>query len=51
MSTMLVVLFNIVFAKHFDRSAEKVAGVVVFSNLLVFTLLPGFVWVALKLAA
>ena len=50
MSTMPVAVFNFVFAKHFDRSPEKVAGVVVFSTLLVFALLPGFVWVALRLA-
>lgn len=50
MCTMPVAVFNFVFAKHFDRSPEKVAGVVVFSTVLVFALLPGFVWIALRLA-
>ncbi len=50
MLTMPVAVFNFVFAKHFDRSPEKVAGVVVLSTLLVFLLLPVFVWIALRLA-
>ena len=50
MFTMPVAVFNVVFAKHFNRSPEKVAGVVVSSTLLVFILLPVFVWIALKLA-
>jgi len=50
MCTMPVAVFNFVFAKHFDRTPEKVAGVVVFSTVLVFALLPGFVWIALRLA-
>lgn len=50
MSTMPIAVFNFVFAKHFGRSPEKVAGVVVFSTLLAFFLLPGFVWIALRLA-
>ncbi len=50
MLCMPVAVFNFVFAKHFGRSPEKVAGVVVFSTVLVFTLLPGFVWISLWLA-
>jgi len=50
MLTMPVAVFNFVFAKHFDRSPEKVAGVVVFSTLLVLALLPAFVWTALRIA-
>jgi len=51
MLTMPVAVFNFVFAKHFNRSPEKVAGVVVFSTLLVLVLLPALVWIALRLAA
>ncbi len=51
MLTMPVAVFNFVFAKHFDRSPEQVAGVVVLSTLLVLALLPAFVWTALQLAA
>ena len=50
MFTMPVAVFNVVFAKHFDRSPEKVAGVVVLSTVLVFACLPVFVWVSLRLA-
>lgn len=50
MSTMPIAVFNFVFAKHFNRSPETVAGVIVTSTLLVFTLLPGFVWIAIHLA-
>lgn len=50
MFTMPVAVFNVVFAKHFNRSPEKVAGVVVLSTLLVFAFLPVFVWIALWLA-
>ena len=50
MAIMPVAVFNFVFSKHFDRSPEKVAGVVVFSTLLIFALLPVFVWAALWLA-
>lgn len=50
MFTMPVAVFNVVFAKHFNRSPEKVAGLVVLSTLLVFAFLPLFVWIALRLA-
>ena len=50
MFTMPVAVFNVVFAKHFNRSPEKVAGLVVLSTLLVFALLPLFVWISLWLA-
>lgn len=50
MLTMPVAVFNVVFAKHFNRSPEKVAGLVVISTLMVFALLPVFVWIALWLA-
>ncbi len=50
MFTMPVAVFNVVFAKHFNRSPEKVAGLVVLSSLMVFTILPVLVWIALWLA-
>lgn len=50
MFTMPVAVFNVVFAKHFNRSPEKVAGLVVLSSLIVFALLPVFVWISLWLA-
>ncbi len=50
MFTMPVAVFNVVFARHFNRSPEKVAGLVVLSTLMVFVLLPVFVWIALWLA-
>lgn len=50
LSVMPIAIFNFVFAKHFNRSPEKVAGVIITSTLLVFTLLPGLVWMALRMA-
>ncbi len=50
MCMMPIAVFNFVFAKHFNRSPEKVAGIIVTSTLLVFLFLPFFVWVAIHLA-
>jgi len=50
MSIMPIAVFNLVFAKHFDRSPEKVAGVIITSTFLVFALLPVMVWVAIDIA-
>jgi len=50
LSVMPIAVFNFVFAKHFNRSPEKVASVIIASTLLVFLLLPGLVWVAIKIA-
>jgi len=50
LSVMPIAIFNFVFAKHFNRSPEKVAGVIIVSTLLVFLLLPGLVWIALQIA-
>ena len=50
MCTMPIAVFNFVFAKLFNRAPETVAGVIIASTLLVFLLLPGFVWIAIHLA-
>jgi len=50
MCTMPIAVFNFVFAKHFNRSPEKVAGVIITSTLLIFLLLPLLVWIALYIA-
>jgi len=50
MSTMPIAVFNFVFAKHFNRSPDQVAGVIVISSLLVFFLLPVLVWIAIRIA-
>jgi len=50
MSVMPIAIFNFVFSKHFNRSPEKVAGVIIVSTLLVFLLLPGLVWIAIQIA-
>ena len=51
LSVMPIAIFNFVFAKHFNRSPEKVAGVIIVSTLFVFLLLPALVWVAIKISA
>lgn len=50
MSIMPIAVFNLVFAKQFNRSPETVAGVIVTSTLLVFVLLPALVWVAINIS-
>jgi predicted permease len=50
MSTMPIAIFNFVFAKHFNRSPDQVAGVIIISTLLVFTCMPGLVWIAINIA-
>lgn len=50
LSVMPIAIFNFVFAKHFNRSPERVAGVIIVSTLMVFLLLPAFVWVAIQIA-
>jgi len=50
MCIMPIAVFNFVFAQHFDRSPEIVAGVIIVSTLLVFTLLPGLVWIAINIS-
>jgi len=50
MSIMPIAVFNFVFAKHFNRSPEIVASVIITSTLLVFIFLPGLVWVAISIA-
>lgn len=50
LSVMPIAIFNFVFAKHFNRSPEKVAGVIILSTLMVFSLLPGLVWIAIRIA-
>lgn len=50
LSVMPIAVFNLVFAKYFDRSPDKVAGVIFTSTLLVFLLLPGLVWIAIQIA-
>jgi len=50
MSVMPIAIFNFVFAKHFDRSPEKVAGVIIVSTLLVFLFLPALVWIAIRIS-
>lgn len=50
LTVMPIAIFNFVFAKHFNRSPEKVAGVIMVSTLLVFLLLPGLVWIAIRIA-
>lgn len=50
LSVMPIAVFNFVFAKLFNRSPEKVAGVIIISTLMVFLLLPGLVWIALQIA-
>ncbi|MBX2885834.1 MAG: AEC family transporter [Granulosicoccus sp.] len=50
LSVMPIAVFNFVFAKLFNRSPEKVAGVIMTSTLLVFALLPVLVWVAIQIA-
>jgi len=50
LSVMPVAVFNFVFAKHFNRSPEKVAGVIILSTLMVFSLLPGLVWISVKIS-
>jgi len=50
LAVMPIAVFNFVFAKHFNRSPEKVASVIMTSTLLVFLLLPGLVWVAIRIA-
>lgn len=50
MCIMPIAVFNFVFAKHFNRSPETVAGVIITSTLLVFTLLPLLVWIAISIS-
>jgi len=50
MGIMPIAVFNFVFAKHFNRSPETVAGVIVTSTLLIFTLLPALVWMAINIS-
>lgn len=50
MCTMPIAVFNFVFAEHFNRSPEKVAGVIVVSTALTFALLPFLVWVAMHMS-
>ena len=50
MCTMPIAVFNFVFAEHFNRSPEKVAGVIVVSTALTFVLLPLLVWVAMQMS-
>lgn len=50
MCIMPIAVFNFVFAKHFNRSPETVAGVIITSTLLVFALLPGLVFIAITIA-
>ena len=50
LSVMPIAIFNFVFAKHFNRSPEKVAGVIIISSLLIFLLLPVLVWIAIRIA-
>jgi len=50
MSVMPVAVFNFIFAKHFDRSPEIIAGVIVASTLLVIVLLPVLVWMAIAIS-
>ena len=50
LSVMPIAVFNFVFAKHFNRSPEKVAGVIFISTLLIFLCLPGLVWIAINIA-
>jgi len=50
LSVMPIAVFNFVFAKHFDRSPDKIAGVIMLSTLLVFLFLPVLVWVAILIA-
>ena len=50
MCTMPIAVFNFVFAEHFNRSPEKVAGVIVVSTALTFALLPLLVWVAMHMS-
>lgn len=50
LSVMPIAIFNFVFAQHFNRSPEKVAGVIIVSTLLVFLLMPGLVWIAIQIA-
>ena len=50
LSVMPIAIFNFVFAKHFNRSPEKVAGVIIVSTLMVFLLLPLLVWIAIHIA-
>ena len=49
LSVMPIAIFNFVFAKHFNRSPEKVAGVIIISSLLIFLLLPVLVWIAIRI--
>ncbi len=50
MSTMPIAVFNFVFAEHFNRSPEKVAGVIVVSTAMAFLALPVLVWIAIHIA-
>lgn len=50
LSVMPIAIFNFVFAKHFNRSPEKVAGVIMVSTLMIFLLLPGLVLIAIQIA-
>lgn len=50
LSVMPIAVFNFVFAKHFNRSPEKVAGVIIVSTFLIFLLLPGLVYMAMQIA-
>jgi predicted permease len=50
LSVMPIAIFNFVFAKQFNRSPEKVAGVIIISTLLIFLCLPVLVWIAISIA-
>jgi len=50
LSVMPIAVFNFLFAKHFDRSPDIIAGVIVASTLLVIALLPLLVWVAITIS-
>ena len=40
-----------VFAQRYNRSPERVAGLIVASTLLTFVALPALLWVAIRMAA
>lgn len=50
LASMPAALVNYVFAERFNRSPERVAGLILSSTLLTFALLPGLLWIALRLS-
>lgn len=50
LASMPAAVVNYVFAARFNRSPEQVAGLILSSTMLTFLMLPGLLWIALRLS-